>query len=340
MTTSTAMEEGSGAASGLPLSAYPVHHSTDLDLTRDWMRSIGDRPVRLRQAGRSSTAITFNIGALGGVGLAFDSYGAGTVSEVERYPDDPFLVMVPVTGEMRIGLSRLETITSPDLAAVISPAGPLSIHYGAGAQTLQVRIDREIVQTRLRKMLGGITPRSFDFGPHLDLTRTASRTWRSLLDVVVADLDSGATLTSSPLAAASLEYAIVDGLLVSHAHTYSDHLDHSAPTPRPRTIQRAVNLLHDHCEEPLSTADVAEAVGLSSRALQDGFRTHVGSTPMAYLRRVRLHRIRDELLASDPATANVTSIALDWGMTHLGRFAQSYRVEFGEAPSDTLRRGR
>ncbi|MBE1043174.1 helix-turn-helix domain-containing protein, partial [Escherichia coli] len=35
---------------------------------------------------------------------------------------------------------------------------------------------------------------------------------------------------------------------------------------------------------------------------------------------------------------NLTELALDFGFAHLGRFAEQYRRQFGELPSETLRR--
>jgi len=328
-----------GSPDGMPLSAYPAHRSADLDHTREWMHGVGDRPTRLTQADATPTSIAFNAGGLRGITFTFDSYGMSLRADVERYSIDPYLVFLPIAGRSRIRLGNLETMTIPNLAAVISAPGPLCLEYDGGTRTMQVRIERELLETRLRKMLGGVAPKSFDFDMVMDVRAPAAATWRSLVDVAVADLDAGGTIASSPLAAASIENAIVDALLVGQGHNFSEKLEQTGPTPRPRLIQRAVNLIHDHCHEPLSTADIAEAVGLSARALQEGFQAHVGTTPMAYLRRIRLQRIRADLRAADPATTNVTRVALEWGMTHLGRFAQSYRVEFGESPSETLRLG-
>lgn len=60
---------------------------------------------------------------------------------------------------------------------------------------------------------------------------------------------------------------------------------------------------------------------------------------MALLRRARLHMVRAELQARGAQTT-VTSAALQWGFTHLGRFAGEYASEFGESPSRTLQRAR
>ena len=60
---------------------------------------------------------------------------------------------------------------------------------------------------------------------------------------------------------------------------------------------------------------------------------------MRYLRRARLVRVRQALLAAR-GDETVTHVALAWGFTHLGRFALEYRSLFGESPSETLRRAR
>ncbi|WP_415858950.1 helix-turn-helix domain-containing protein [Agromyces laixinhei] len=45
-----------------------------------------------------------------------------------------------------------------------------------------------------------------------------------------------------------------------------------------------------------------------------------------------------ELTREDPNEGSVSEIARRWGFVNLGRFAAAYRREFGENPSETLRR--
>jgi AraC-like DNA-binding protein len=61
---------------------------------------------------------------------------------------------------------------------------------------------------------------------------------------------------------------------------------------------------------------------------------------MAWLKQRRLDRVRIELTSADPAATTVTSVALRWRFWHVGRFARSYQMRFGEAPSQTLKHGR
>jgi transcriptional regulator GlxA family with amidase domain len=73
--------------------------------------------------------------------------------------------------------------------------------------------------------------------------------------------------------------------------------------------------------------------------LQTGFRQWRATTPNAFLRKIRLQLVRDELLRSGEET-QVTRVALRHGFSHLGRFSAFYQSTFGEVPSATLRRSR
>jgi AraC-like DNA-binding protein len=89
---------------------------------------------------------------------------------------------------------------------------------------------------------------------------------------------------------------------------------------------------------PITVADLIAASELSGRTLFKHFRDFVGTSPMAYLRSKRLERVRQELVNGE--ADSVTSAALRWGFTHLGRFAAEYFRMCGELPSATLKRAR
>ncbi|MFD7451845.1 helix-turn-helix transcriptional regulator [Kitasatospora sp. NPDC059827] len=94
--------------------------------------------------------------------------------------------------------------------------------------------------------------------------------------------------------------------------------------------------------EAVSVADIARAARTSLPSLRQGFRTHLNTTPLAYLRQLRLdHAHRDLLAIADGrAQGTVTDVAYRWGFTHLGRFSAAYRGSFGQPPSRTLRPSR
>ncbi|WP_432156437.1 helix-turn-helix transcriptional regulator [Streptomyces sp. bgisy153] len=116
------------------------------------------------------------------------------------------------------------------------------------------------------------------------------------------------------------------------------------PTARDRsdahsdTLRRAVAYIDDHADQPLSVAGIAAAVHVTVRTLQYAFRRHLDTTPLGYLRRVRLAHAHQELRAADPTDGTtVGSVAARWGFPHPGRFAAQYRQAYGTSPSHTLR---
>lgn len=121
--------------------------------------------------------------------------------------------------------------------------------------------------------------------------------------------------------------------------------DDFEPTRDDRTRQ-AHGLIVKKCEdhvlaqagEPVSVSDLCRVAAVSERTLQNAFKEAMGLTPLAYLTRVRLHRVRESLLEGTQGSTTVSVEALKWGFWHFGEFSRAYKSCFGELPSDTLRR--
>jgi transcriptional regulator GlxA family with amidase domain len=90
----------------------------------------------------------------------------------------------------------------------------------------------------------------------------------------------------------------------------------------------------DHVE----VSDLCRVAAASERALQNAFKEVMGLTPVAYLTRLRLHRVREALLEATQGSTTVSVEALKWGFWHFGEFSRAYKDCFGELPSDTLRK--
>ncbi|MFG1930641.1 helix-turn-helix transcriptional regulator [Mycobacterium sp. NPDC048908] len=104
-------------------------------------------------------------------------------------------------------------------------------------------------------------------------------------------------------------------------------------------MRRAVAFVDENFHRDIGVCDIAHAVHVTPRTVQLMFRRHLGTTPMGYLRRVRLDRAHHELIDADPTAATVSEIAARWGFGHAGRFSARYQKTYGCAPSVTLRGG-
>ena len=103
-----------------------------------------------------------------------------------------------------------------------------------------------------------------------------------------------------------------------------------------------VKVAEDHAlsrvDDLLYVTDLCRAAKVSERTLEYAFKEILGLTPMNYLVRLRLHRVRQALLAASQGSSTVSAEALKWGFWHFGEFSRAYKDCFGELPSDTLRR--
>ncbi|WNV77048.1 AraC family transcriptional regulator [Geodermatophilus sp. DSM 44513] len=323
------------------LGRYRLVGSSDLDEARERVGEVfcphGLEPVGTRAGGRPQ-AVRFNSVTFGAVGLSYLSYGR-TV-RIRPQPLQSFvLVQVPLRGRAVVRTGGREVVSDRRVASVPDPEADLDMTWEDGNAQLIVRVDRQALEAQLYRLLGRPPAKPLRLATSLDTTTRAARSWLSTVELLRADLDGPGGLRH-PVLQTQAERLVMSQLLAAIPHSSSAELaaiGGDGTPPVPRVIRRADQLITGHCREPLTVEDVAEAVGLSVRSLQEGFRRHLDTTPTARLREARLAGVRAELAACDPARTTVSRVAADWGLHHLGRFALAYRERFGESPSDTLR---
>ncbi|MGW0191443.1 helix-turn-helix transcriptional regulator [Streptomyces sp. NPDC003362] len=177
--------------------------------------------------------------------------------------------------------------------------------------------------------LTGHRPHSPAAARHLKQTITYLR------DHVLGNPDAA----GQPLIASAGGQLLAASVLAAFPNTaHTDPTAQDRTDAHPATLRRAVAYIEDHADQPLTVADIAAAAHVTIRALQYAFRRHLDTTPLAYLRRVRLAQVHRELRAAHPlGGTTVGDIAARWGFAHPGRFAALYREAYGTSPSDTLR---
>jgi AraC family transcriptional regulator, ethanolamine operon transcriptional activator len=92
-------------------------------------------------------------------------------------------------------------------------------------------------------------------------------------------------------------------------------------------------------QSPPSVIDLCERLRISRRTVQNSFRAVTETTPVNYIRCIRLNGVRRELLGSHSGELSIGDAAGRWGFFHLSHFAADYQALFGELPSQTRRAG-
>lgn len=172
----------------------------------------------------------------------------------------------------------------------------------------------------------------------VDTTTEAGRGVMRAVGFLVAELDRPAGIATCPVARAELERFVLTRVLLGGRHRWADALaDHDDRTRLGR-LAPVVAYVEEHADAELTPELLARVGCVSVRTLHAAFADRLGVPPMAYVRTVRLAKVRAELLAGDPDALRVTDVATRWGFFHQSRFAQQYRERFGELPSETLAR--
>jgi len=257
-------------------------------------------------------------------------------AEAENYHVD-----IPTGGRatMRAGLGAPIHGTQ-HTAGIFMPGRPVAIEAVEGFAQLSLMISRDQLRLEAENLLGRDLTRPLEFSGEIDLTTPGAQTMMQALRMIDEASRHEGGLLAHPLATHRLEQLLMHSLLFAQPHNHTDALAEPAPAAGVRPVSHAVELLRDDPAHPWSVTELAAEVSVSVRSLQEAFRRTLNTTPMAYLRQLRLEKVHDELATAAPGTVNVTEAAARWGFAHLGRFATAYRSEYAERPSDTLRSAR
>jgi AraC-like DNA-binding protein len=283
-------------------------------------------------------SLTQCVGGLGPITVLDLEFGADTwirCGEERPY----YQVNVLSAGRMDFLHRGSAVASAPGLATVVLPQGELAIpRWRAGTRFLAFRADRVVVEDALSEALGRELAAQIDFKPAMATIDGPARTWLHMFSVLTQDLFRPDGVLTHPLVATPYVEGLITALLLAADHPHRSELATQAKLVVPQAIRPALDIIDAEPHLPLSVAELARRCHISTRALQQAFVRHMGMSPMTYLRRVRLRRAHQELLAADPSVATVAAIAKRWGFTNSGRFAATHAAYYGETPAATLRR--
>lgn len=109
-------------------------------------------------------------------------------------------------------------------------------------------------------------------------------------------------------------------------------------TPGKTEFQRldvVCDLVRTAHDRPYTLTEMAAISGLSARALQYGFKSRFGCSPMDWQRRERIQMARKRLMFGMPGET-ITEIAYAMGFASSAAFSTQYKRHFGETPSQTI----
>lgn len=97
-----------------------------------------------------------------------------------------------------------------------------------------------------------------------------------------------------------------------------------------RRIQAAISFIDERLHDDVSVQEISDTVGLSRSRFSVLFRAQLGTSPQAYIEKVRLEKASHMLLSSHDT---VSKVAEKVGFTNPYYFSTRFRLHFGMTPS-------
>jgi AraC-like DNA-binding protein len=325
-----------------PVEWRRIFHTRDVEAIRALLSATYQKDFAIAPARRGSRNIDLSIDGfdLPNMFLHHLRFATGVALESSR-SDGHYVICLPLSGRAEASAGGTSIACNPHSAVIFCrPATPASmVRTEAPMAALNLTISQGAVMRQLAALLGEPVDTAPEFASTLDLTQGHGGNLARYLLLALRDFRQADQPPWTPIMIGGFEDFIISKLLVSHPHSYSSALRKAEKPIAPRDVRRAMDYMEARLGAAITIADVAGASGIAGRTLFKHFRDFHGMSPMQHLRNSRFDKVREALVRADPEQS-VTEIAMNWGFTHMGRFAVEYRQRFGESPSESLRRVR
>ncbi len=271
-------------------------------------------------------------------GIAIIDYGQEV--DVEADPMQSFsLIQIPIRGSFELQGRGKSVVVRSNEAHLMGPATPLRMRWSPDCRLLVLRLDdwttrRLVAKCRVaapaicsEEDLGAVV--AIDKGPGLSLFR--------LVCLLRDEALTNGSISSQHRFVSSIESLLIRLVVQAIEAGSQSYMRTDGYSSGTDLVSQAQAFMLANLARQISTAEVAEACGVSPRTLFSGFQSALHMGPKSWLIQRRLDKVHEALSQETAAVRTVTEIALMWGFNHLGRFSNSYRRRFGEHPSQTMR---
>lgn len=261
-------------------------------------------------------------------------------ARVYRSPSDYLALTVPLDHELRFFDGDETGSFLPGRVHILWPSDQMDLDIAKASSLLVANYPISWLRERWRKASAldrETTPEASDC---LSLSVAEGRAYWRHLNFVWSEISNGAVFLKSPSAtnelertsAALLHLAFESGAICGAHDTPLEDSD--------QALEKAEAYIRSNLGEPIALADLVTVSDTSASSLLRAFRIHRGTTPMKYVKQIRLESAQRTLIAAKTGVTTITEVAMDHGFFQLGRFSADYKHAFGELPSETLGRRR
>lgn len=257
---------------------------------------------------------------------------------ITRVPSQHVTLHVPLLGGFELTQGTRRVAVPPGQILVMSAPGWSRRDWSGPCTILNIAIPQDIL-ARLLMVEFNIGAAAEAGIAHLTcFPLHAHSVLATLIATIVSDITAEAPIFHAGPLGQQMERTLHLALLRLLPHRFSERINTTPHGAVPYYVKRVEDFVRGNFARPLAIADLVNAAGVSERTLYYGLRIFRDTTPMKFVKRVRLDVARRMLAESAGQGGRVTRIAAELGYVSVSQFSRDYRDLFGESPAGTMRR--
>ena len=210
-------------------------------------------------------------------------------------------------------------------------------HMPTGMDLLSITFDRAFFDTALQEVPFADEIARLLRQPVIKVPGQRFAECRQRLMAMFSEALVNDELSGTPARQDELEHALLGELLRLVMDPSCDRDQRNGSSTQDFIVEKCHRMAMADTMNAPSVMELCERLHVSRRTVQNSFRAVADTTPLSYLRSVRLNGARRALMASRACDLTVGDAAGQWGFFHLSHFAAEYQELFGELPSQTPR---
>ncbi|WP_173910594.1 AraC family transcriptional regulator [Acinetobacter sp. Marseille-Q1618] len=261
-------------------------------------------------------------------------YGANVAINIANLK--AYSISLPIHGRQSLAIRGEQYQSDQQSGLIVSNNDFQDLFIDKDCKKFQVVIPEKSMQSVLADLLNRPINDSIIFNPRMDLNHDQMiAAWWSNIQNFMLVKSQYIGFYGLQMFSEDYENFLIKALLLSQENNFSAALRDIAHQNEPPHIRKVKQFLIEHAHENITVEMILNIASVSKTKLYEQFQHHYGTSPMAFLKKYRLQQIYKALSLTTTQDVSISTLAYRWGFTHLSRFSQEYRDEFGENPSET-----
>ncbi len=210
-------------------------------------------------------------------------------------------------------------------------------HMPTGMDMLAITFERELFEAALSRIASAREVETLLRQPVIKLPEQRLAACRQRLLAIFSEAVDCDDAGADPEREAALEQCMLHEMLQLMTDPDCDRRQRNGSSTQSFIVEKCHRLAMSETLSAPSVMDLCQRLQVSRRTVQNSFRSVAETTPVNYLRSVRLNGVRRSLMCTHPSELSIGDAAARWGFYHLSHFAAEYQELFGELPSQTRR---